>query len=174
MTFEISMALLISISPPADGVFVRTPMIVDRNERLTVPFELLMHIFTHQQPPTSTAYARTTHKKRRLPIERKRAHTYIIVLCWIKHCLLRDTGFGARAILALYINLFNQPFNTRCLGAHPANDISIEFEIRPKLAVLLFEKYSSDHNEILHTSRQCNCRDVVTSAKFRCDRLSIL
>ena len=45
-------------------------------------------------------------------------------------------------------------------GARPTNDISIEFEIRPKFAVLWFEIYSTDHNEILHTSRQCNCRDV--------------
>ena len=45
-------------------------------------------------------------------------------------------------------------------GARPTNDISIEFEIRPKFAVLWFKMYSTDHNEILHTSRQCNCRDV--------------
>ena len=45
-------------------------------------------------------------------------------------------------------------------GARPTNDISIEFEIRPKFAVLWFKLYSTDHNEILHTSRQCNCLDV--------------
>ena len=45
-------------------------------------------------------------------------------------------------------------------GARPTNDISFGFEIRPKLAVLWFEIYSTDHNEILHMSRQCNCRDV--------------
>ena len=45
-------------------------------------------------------------------------------------------------------------------GARPTNDISIEFEIRPKYAVLWFKMYSADHNGILHTSRQCNCRDV--------------
>ena len=39
------------------------------------------------------------------------------------------------------------------------NDISIEFEIRPIFAVLWFKMYSTDH-EILHTSRQYNCRDV--------------
>ena len=47
-------------------------------------------------------------------------------------------------------------------GARPTNDISIEFEIRPKFAVLWVKMYSTDHNEISHTSRQ-----------FRCDRLSI-
>ena len=45
-------------------------------------------------------------------------------------------------------------------GARPTNDISIEFEIRPKFAGLWFKMHSTDHNEILHTSRQCNCRDV--------------
>ena len=45
-------------------------------------------------------------------------------------------------------------------GACPTNDISIEFEIRPKFGVLWFKMYSIDHNEIVHTSRQCNCRDV--------------
>ena len=45
-------------------------------------------------------------------------------------------------------------------GARPTNDISIEFEIRPKFAVLWFKMYSIDHNDILHTLRQCHCRDV--------------
>ena len=36
-------------------------------------------------------------------------------------------------------------------GARPTNDISIEFEIRPKFAVLWFKMYSTDHNDILHT-----------------------
>ena len=38
--------------------------------------------------------------------------------------------------------------------------ISIEFEIRPKFVVLWFKIYTIDHNEILHTSQQCNCHDV--------------
>ena len=33
-------------------------------------------------------------------------------------------------------------------GSHPTNDISIEFEIRPKYAVLWFKIYSTDRNEI--------------------------
>ena len=45
-------------------------------------------------------------------------------------------------------------------GARPTNDISIEFEILPKYTVFWFQMYSTDHNKILHTSRQCNCRDV--------------
>ena len=45
-------------------------------------------------------------------------------------------------------------------GARPTNDISIEFETRPKFAVLWFKTYSTDHNEILHMSRQCNCREA--------------
>ena len=45
-------------------------------------------------------------------------------------------------------------------GVRPTNDISIKFEIQPKFVVLWFKMYSTDHNEILHTSRQCNCRDV--------------
>ena len=32
-------------------------------------------------------------------------------------------------------------------GTHPTNDISIEFEIRPKFAVLWFKIYSTYHYE---------------------------
>ena len=42
-------------------------------------------------------------------------------------------------------------------SARPIKDISIEFEVRPKLAMLRFKIYVTDHNEIL---RQCNCRNV--------------
>ena len=45
-------------------------------------------------------------------------------------------------------------------GTRPTNIISIEFEIRPKFAVLWLRLYSTDHNEILYTSQQCNCCDV--------------
>ena len=46
-------------------------------------------------------------------------------------------------------------------GAHPTNDISIKFEILPKLGVLKckIHVYLTHHNEILHMSWQCNCRD---------------
>ena len=44
--------------------------------------------------------------------------------------------------------------------ARSTNDNSIDFEIRPKFEVLWFKMYSANHNEILLTSRQCNCRDV--------------
>ena len=45
-------------------------------------------------------------------------------------------------------------------GACPTKNISIEFEILPKFAMLWYKMYSFDHNEILHTSRQLHCRDV--------------
>ena len=45
-------------------------------------------------------------------------------------------------------------------SARPTNDISIKFEIRPKFEVPWFQMYSTDHNEILHMSQQCNCHDV--------------
>ena len=42
-------------------------------------------------------------------------------------------------------------------GARPTNDTSIK--IRPKFAVLWLKIFSTDHNEILHTSRQLHvCR----------------
>ena len=44
-------------------------------------------------------------------------------------------------------------------AARPTNGITIEFEIGPKFAVLLFKVYSTDHN----------CRDV---CKFRRDQLN--
>ena len=51
-------------------------------------------------------------------------------------------------------------FDQTIPGARPTNDISIEFEIGPKFAALWFKMSSTDHNEILHTSPQCNCRDL--------------
>ena len=51
-------------------------------------------------------------------------------------------------------------FHISCIPrGRPTNDISIEFEVRPKFAVLWFKTYSTDHNEFLRTSRQYNCRD---------------
>ena len=55
---------------------------------------------------------------------------------------------------------YKQQTQKRPPGARPTIDISIEFEIRPNFAVLWFKIYSSDHNKMLHTSRQCNCHDV--------------
>ena len=51
-------------------------------------------------------------------------------------------------------------FNSLRPGVCPTNDISIEFEIRPKFAVLWFKVHSTNHNESLHTPRQYNCRGV--------------
>ena len=45
-------------------------------------------------------------------------------------------------------------------GARPANNISNEFEIRPKFAVLWFKIHSMGREEILHTSWQYNYRDM--------------
>ena len=45
-------------------------------------------------------------------------------------------------------------------GASPTNDISIEFEIRPKFGVLWFKMHIADLNDILSTSRQCSYRAV--------------
>ena len=53
----------------------------------------------------------------------------------------------------------------------PTNDISIEFQIQPKFAVLCFKRYSTDHNEILHTSRQCDCRDVCKSSLWSVEHI---
>ena len=55
-------------------------------------------------------------------------------------------------------------------GARPTKHISIEFEIRGKFKTLHCKIYAVDHNDILHTSRQCLCRDV---CKYRCDRSNI-
>ena len=45
-------------------------------------------------------------------------------------------------------------------GARPTKGISIEFEIQSKYGVLWFKVFSTNHHEILHTPRQCYCRDV--------------
>ena len=44
-------------------------------------------------------------------------------------------------------------------GACPTKHISIEFEIRRKFRTPYVRIYSTDHNDILHTSRQWHCRD---------------
>ena len=41
-------------------------------------------------------------------------------------------------------------------GPRPMNDISTKFKIRPAFEVLWLKMYSTEHNEILHMSRQCN------------------
>ena len=45
-------------------------------------------------------------------------------------------------------------------GVCPTNGISIESEIRPKLAVPWFKIYSTDHSNMLHAAQQCNCREA--------------
>ena len=45
-------------------------------------------------------------------------------------------------------------------NTRPTNDIAIKLEIRSKFVVLWFKKCSAEHNKMLHTSRQCYCRDV--------------
>ena len=57
-------------------------------------------------------------------------------------------------------------------GARPTNDISMEFEIRPKFVVLWFKMYIADHNEILDTSWQCNWRDVCKLSLWSAEHIS--
>ena len=45
-------------------------------------------------------------------------------------------------------------------GPHPTNVISIQLEILWKFSMLWFKMCLIDHKNILHTSRQCYCRDV--------------
>ena len=45
-------------------------------------------------------------------------------------------------------------------GSFPTNGISIEFDIWSRFHVLWFNICSTDHNAILHTSRQLHCHDV--------------
>ena len=56
--------------------------------------------------------------------------------------------------------------------ARPTNDISIEFKIQPKFAVLWFKMHSTNHNEILHTSRECNCGDVCKISLWPVEHIS--
>ena len=45
-------------------------------------------------------------------------------------------------------------------GVRPTNNISIEFEIPSKFGEIYFKIYWTNHNKILHKSRQLHCRDV--------------
>ena len=56
-------------------------------------------------------------------------------------------------------------------GARPTDDISIEFDFPPKFAVLSFRGYFTDHNEILHTSRQLHGRDVYKVSLWFVERI---
>ena len=59
-------------------------------------------------------------------------------------------------------------------GAHPADDISIKFEIRPKFEVLIvFQMYSANHNNILNMPRQCNCRDMFITSLWSFEHILI-
>ena len=63
---------------------------------------------------------------------------------------------GFNASVSYLLQLLAPPWH----GPRPNNDISMKFKIRPKFEVLWFKMYSTDHNEMLHTSRQCNRSDV--------------
>ena len=75
---------------------------------------------------------------------------------------------GKEAWMKIFFNLLAStlhadgiaPYSDDQPGARPTDDISIEFEIQSKFAVLRLKIYWTDHNKILHMSRQCNCRDV--------------
>ena len=74
----------------------------------------------------------------------------------IQYCVIMD-----HVIMVLYCGEILCKWHGRgTLCARPNNDNSIEFQIQPKFAVHWFKMYSTNHNKILHTSRQCNCRDV--------------
>ena len=66
----------------------------------------------------------------------------------------------------IYFQHYRQTRLDEEAGARHTNDISIEWKIRPKFAVLCLKMYFEDHNDILQTPRQCN------RARFRCGRLS--
>ena len=57
-----------------------------------------------------------------------------------------------------------------CPGTHPTKGISIEYEIQSKFAVLWLKTCPTDHNEIMHSSRQCYscdiCKISLWSAKY--------
>ena len=51
------------------------------------------------------------------------------------------------------------------------DDISIDFEIRSKCAVLWFKMYSTDHNIILHMLQQCYSHDVCKILLWSADHI---
>ena len=63
----------------------------------------------------------------------------------------------------LWVDVISQLFVAALFGRpalHPTNLISIKLKIWSKFTVLWFKIWSTDHNEILHTSRQCYCGDL--------------
>ena len=62
-------------------------------------------------------------------------------------------------VIVMHLNNACLNYFSAC-GAGPTDDILIEFEIWPKFGVLWFKVYITNHNKILHTSRQLHCRDV--------------
>ena len=73
------------------------------------------------------------------------------IIVWRRAGFIWDMNLWARHIHVTIPSL---------AGARPTNDISIEFEIRPKFGVLQFTIYVTDHNQILQTSRQCKSMHV--------------
>ena len=95
----------------------------------------------------------------------------IIMLLWMTYgfagSILQKIEYGCMDVY-IYNCRFNLPSRIKTRpGACPANDISIEFEIRPKFEVCWFEMSSTDHNDILYMLRQCNCHNM---CKFCCDQ----
>ena len=79
----------------------------------------------------------------------------LVILAWMVH-----TQAWHRRLYGYKDTRKQRQYTKAQTGARPTNDMSIDFEIRPKFRVFSFEMYSTDHKEILHTSLQCNCCDV--------------
>ena len=94
-----------------------------------------------------------------------------ILKLWVRNCAYfqnsRTAGntVSRQSLLTVWGQVTHMGINQQ-EGYHwfrhrPTNDISIKFEIQQKFAtVLWFKVHSTNHNEILHTSRQLHCRDV--------------
>ena len=108
---------------------------------------------------------------------------------WIQYC--KHAALGEDELIYPKLLIICAPYLTceakilnieRCLiswgqqfilvppATYRTNNIWIEFEIQAKFAKHWFKMYSTDHDEILHMSQRCNCRNRGT---FFCDQLSI-
>ena len=56
-------------------------------------------------------------------------------------------------------------------GNSPTNNILIKFEIQWSFVMFFFITYAADHNEIVHTSRQCNYRDMCKISLWSVERI---
>ena len=77
----------------------------------------------------------------------------MIIYDLVQTSIYRILGGTTRSSIYSPLEIVCHLIKLVCPVARPKDGISIEFEIRSKFVALWFTMWSTDHNEILHTSQ---------------------